>query len=149
MKYSVLILLASALMPLVLPSQSFAECNGSSNLPSEQIHITFDRNGAGVNVSEAKRLNEWVAAMKSRYAIQDLVTIVGSASASEKKPQALATARAVAVAKKAMDDELVGAPIQIKTQIYPSPNTSDISAEDREVTVQLNPGCAGHCCASD
>ncbi|MEM5390138.1 hypothetical protein VSR68_42570 [Paraburkholderia phymatum] len=87
--------------------------------------------------------------MKAKYAIHEFVTFVGGASATEKTPKALATARAVTVAKNALDDGLIDAPMQIKAQVYPTDDTIGNSNDAREVTVQLNPGCPNHCCTVD
>ncbi|CAE6855709.1 hypothetical protein R69927_07755 [Paraburkholderia domus] len=137
-----------SLFPIALAfsSNTYAECSGSQNQPSEQVNIAFDVNGYKVSLAERSRLGEWVSRMNAKYAIQEWVTIVGSASEKEANSNALAMKRAVAVTQDALADGLVNAPFQLKTQIYPVESTDIPSAESREVTVQISPGCPHNCC---
>jgi hypothetical protein len=132
----------------VSPENVKAECKGSQNLPSEQVHIAFNVSDAGIKISERERLKKWISEINSRYIIQHWVTIIGSASQGEKNANNLATSRAVAVAKDAIEDGLINAPLQIKTQIYPIGNPDGLSEETREVTIQVSPGCPNNCCDS-
>lgn len=125
-----------------------AECEGPQNLPSEQVHIAFDINGDKVSVAERARLGEWVSKTNANYAIQKWVTVIGSASESETNAHALAMKRAVTIAQDALADGLVGAPLQVKTQLYPVTNPNHVSAENREVTIEISPGCPDDCCES-
>lgn len=149
MKAATLIKLAFAVVPAAFSVSSLAACKGAVNLPSEQVHIAFEKNTRVPADAEAARLSEWVATMKSKYAVHEFVTFVGSSSRSETAPEALATARAVAVLKRALDEGLVDAPMQIKAEVYPSTDPGSTGSDSREVTVQLSPGCPNHCCADD
>ncbi|WP_321962851.1 hypothetical protein [Paraburkholderia sp. J7] len=123
-----------------------AACGGSENLPSEQVHIAFEVNGAKISPSERERLRVWVTQANSKYAIQNWITIIGSAAESEHAAKALAMSRAVLVAREALQDGLVNAPLQIKTEIYPVGKSEPASSDYREVTVQISPGCPNNCC---
>lgn len=123
-----------------------AECQGSQSLPSHQLFVDFLPNSHEVSESDKKRIGKWVSATNSRYPIQNWIDIIGSASKSENTPNQLATKRASAVAKAVIDDGLINAPLQIKTQIYPVNSTTVSTSETREVTVQVSPGCPDNCC---
>lgn len=134
------------LVALVVCVDTHAECNGPQNLPSEQVHIAFDVNGDKVSVAERTRLGEWVSRTNARYTIQKWVTVIGSASESEKNASALALKRAVAIAQDVLADGLVSAPLQVRTQIYPAASPHNPGTESREATVEISPGCPNNCC---
>lgn len=146
MSYQFNIRLALSFVVFAFVSNVYAECGGAQNLPSEQTHIAFNVNGEKISHSERKQLGDWVSEMNSKYAVQKWITVVGSASESEANSNALAMNRAVAVAREALEDGLVNAPLQIRTQVYPVRNSNNASAEAREVTVELSPGCPNNCC---
>ncbi len=123
-----------------------AQCNGPSNLPSEQLHVVFKVNEAKIAAGERRRLDQWISAMNSGYAIQQWVTVIGSAAQTEANPNALAMKRAVAVAADALAAGLTRAPMQVKAQVYPVENRGPTNAEFREVTLQVSPGCPDDCC---
>ncbi|WP_321878837.1 hypothetical protein [Paraburkholderia bannensis] len=133
-------------MALSCSAVTHAECKGSQNLPSEQTHVVFAANSSQISASERSHLREWVYTINSKYAIQNWITIIGSASEGEHKPQPLAMNRAVAVARDALADGLVKAPLQLKTQTWPDGKSGSQSSDSREVTVQISPGCPDNCC---
>ncbi|WP_174948977.1 OmpA family protein [Burkholderia lata] len=141
-----------ALIPLIVFSLFFsensaAECQGSQNLPSQQLFVDFLPNSHEISESDRARIRRWVSTTNSRHPIQNWIDIIGSASRNESTPDQLATKRASAVAKAVIDDGLINAPFQIKTQIYPTNSAAEPSSETRSVTVQVSPGCPNNCCA--
>ncbi|WP_164462810.1 MULTISPECIES: OmpA family protein [Burkholderia cepacia complex] len=139
--------------PIALIATSFffstnaaAECQGSQNLPSQQFFVAFSPNSHEVSKSERIRIGRWVSAINSTHPVQNWIDIIGSASRNETDPDQLATKRASATAKVVIDDGLINAPLQIKTQIYPANSTTKSTPETREVTVQVSPGCLDNCC---
>ncbi|MGZ2746997.1 hypothetical protein [Burkholderia stagnalis] len=149
MKILTAILFASIAGSLGLSKDVVAECKGSKNLPSQQFFVSFKPNNAQIVPAEAGRLRQWATEMNLKYPIQNWVFVIGSASKREAEPERLAMKRAAAVTKSIIDDGLVNAPFQMKTQVYPSEGTSEPSAETREVTVQISPGCPNNCCDSN
>ncbi|MDR0245498.1 MAG: OmpA family protein [Burkholderia sp.] len=139
-------LIAPIVTSLLFPAISSAACQGSQNLPSQQFFVTFPRDSHEISESEKIRIGRWVSAMNSGHPIQNWVTIIGSASKIEDDPERLATKRASAVAKVVIDDGLINAPLQIKTQIYPASSAAGSTSETREVTIQVSPGCLDNCC---
>ncbi|WP_084636104.1 OmpA family protein [Burkholderia metallica] len=123
-----------------------AECQGPQNLPSQQFFVAFPPNSPDLTQSEKLRIEQWVSEVNTRHPRQNWVDIIGSASRNETTPDRLATKRAAAVAKAVIDDGLINAPFQIKTQIYPASSTTESTSETREVTVQVSPGCLNDCC---
>ncbi|AXF22112.1 hypothetical protein CUJ89_17555 [Burkholderia pyrrocinia] len=123
-----------------------AECQGSQNLPSRQSFVAFASNSHTIAELERNQLSKWASEMNSKYPIQNWITVIGGASRNEIEPYQLATKRASAVAKTIIDDGLINAPIQINMQINPTNSTTESSAETREVTVQVSPGCPNNCC---
>ncbi|CAI8693808.1 OmpA family protein [Burkholderia pyrrocinia] len=144
------IFITSLIVPIVtsllFPASSAAECQGSQNLPSQQFFVAFPHNSHEISESEQVRIGRWVSAMNSDYPIQNWITIIGSASKLEADSERLATKRASATAKVVIDDGLINAPFQIKTQIYPANHTTESTPETREVTIQVSPGCLDNCC---
>ncbi|EMN5129410.1 hypothetical protein RVV79_002511 [Burkholderia contaminans] len=141
----------TALIALIATSFFFftdaaAKCQESQNLPSQQFFVAFPPNSHEVSESERMRIARWVLAMNTKYPIQNWIDIIGSASRNEAAPDRLATKRAAATAKLVIDDGLINAPLQIKTQIYPVNSTTVSTSETREVTVQVSPGCLDNCC---
>lgn len=134
------------LVALVVCVDIHAECNGPQNLPSEQVHITFEINGDKVSAAERARLGEWVSRTNAKYTIQKWVTVIGSASEAEGNASALALKRAVAIAQDVLADGLVSAPLQVRTQIYPVANSHNLGTESRETTVEISLGCPNDCC---
>jgi len=124
-----------------------AECQGSQSLPSQQFFVAFSPNSHETSKSERLRIGRWISEVNSKYPIQNWIDIIGSASKNETTPDQLATKRASVVAKAVIDDGLINAPFQIKTQIYPANSTTEPTPETREVTVQVSPGCLNNCCA--
>jgi len=125
---------------------AIAECKGAQNLPSEQTHVEFRINDKTISNSDREKFREWVAIVNEKYAIQNWITIVGSAADSEQTPKVLAMNRAVTVAREALQDGLVNAPLQLKAQVYPTKHSEAASSETREVTVEISPGCPNNCC---
>ncbi|CAM2186160.1 hypothetical protein PSAC2689_60286 [Paraburkholderia sacchari] len=115
-------------------------------MPSEQVHVAFEISSSQISASERTRLREWVDMVNSKYAIQNWITIVGSAAESEPTAKALAMRRAVIVAREALEDGLVNAPLQVKAQVYPVVKSGKTSSDSREVTVEISPGCPNNCC---
>ncbi|AZQ54603.1 OmpA family protein [Burkholderia cenocepacia] len=144
------IFITSFIVPIVtsllFPASSVAECHGSQNVPSQQFFVAFPHNSHAVPESEQIRIGRWVSAMNSEHPIQNWITIIGSASKIEADPERLATKRASATAKVVIDDGLINAPLQIKTQIYPANSAAGSTPETREVTIQVSPGCLDNCC---
>jgi hypothetical protein len=126
--------------------QSFAECKGSTNLPGEQIFLTFKKNENFLSPTEAKRLKDWTASMNEKYKIQQWLSIGAHARPDEDMPDTLALSRAVSTAKLALDDGLVKAPIEIKSHVGSPGNSASYSDDARSVTLQLSPGCPDNCC---
>ncbi|WP_175732777.1 OmpA family protein [Burkholderia ambifaria] len=133
---------------VIFSANATAECQGSQNLPSQQLFVAFSPNSHEIAGSEQTRIGQWVSSINSRYPIQNWIYIIGSASKNETSPDKLATKRASMVAKAIIDDGLINAPLQIKTQIYPAGRTAESTPETREVTVQVSPGCPDNCCTS-
>ncbi|VWB82373.1 hypothetical protein BLA6993_03911 [Burkholderia lata] len=129
-----------------LSTGAIAECQGPQNLPSRQFFVTFSPNSHEITKSERIRIEQWVSETNSKHPIQNWIDIIGSASKNEAVPNQLATKRASVVAKVVIDDGLINAPLQIKTQIYPASSTTESASETREVTVQVSPGCLNNCC---
>jgi outer membrane protein OmpA-like peptidoglycan-associated protein len=129
-----------------LSTDAIAECQGPQNLPSRQFFVAFSPNSHEITKSEKIRIEQWVSETNSNHPIQNWVDIIGSASNNETAPGQLATKRASAVAKAVIDDGLINAPFQIRTQIYPANSTTESTSETREVTVQVSPGCHNNCC---
>ncbi|WP_175960602.1 OmpA family protein [Burkholderia pyrrocinia] len=127
-------------------TNSIAECQGSQNLPSRQFFVPFSPNSHEISESEQIRIEQWVSEINSKHPIQKWIDIIGSASKNESTPDQLATKRASVVAKAVIEDGLINAPLQIKTQIYPVSSTAESTSETREVTVQVSPGCLNNCC---
>lgn len=137
------VLIASSLL---FPENAKAECQGSQNLPSQQFFVAFSPNSHEMIKSEKIRLGRWIFEINSKYPIQNWTYVIGSASKNETNPDRLATKRAPTVAKAIIDDGMINAPFQIKTQIYPAINLGESTSETREVTVQVSPGCLNNCC---
>ena len=131
---------------LIFSTNSIAECQGPQNLPSRQFFVPFSPNSHEISESEQIRIEQWVSEINSKHPIQKWIDIIGSASENESTPDQLATKRASVVAKAVIDDGLINAPLQIKTQIYPASSTTESTSETREVTVQVSPGCLNNCC---
>ncbi|RQS24402.1 OmpA family protein [Burkholderia sp. Bp8998] len=127
-------------------TNAIAECPGSQNLPSQQFFVSFSPNSHEITASEKIRIGQWVSKINSKHPNQNWIDIIGSASKNETTPDQLATKRASAVAKVIIDDGLINAPFQIKTQIYPTNSATESPSETREVTVQVSPGCLNNCC---
>jgi len=146
MRIFIMALITPIAASLLFPSNSAAECQGSQNLPSQQLFVSFSPNSHEVSESEKIRIGRWVSSINSNHPIQNWIDIIGSASKNETDPDRLATKRASATAKIVIDDGLINAPFQIKTQIYPANSTAESTSETREVTVQVSPGCPNNCC---
>ncbi|MBN3787574.1 OmpA family protein [Burkholderia sp. Ac-20353] len=146
MKIFTAILTAPIAALLSLSENTIAECQESQNQPTQQFFVAFESNSYQITPLEQKRLKQWVSEINSKYSIQNWTYIIGSASKNEIDPDQLAIKRASAVTKSIIDDGLIIAPFQIKTQIYPTNSTADASTETREVTVQVSPGCRNNCC---
>ncbi|ORT84424.1 hypothetical protein B7G54_20775 [Burkholderia puraquae] len=144
------IFIAALISPIAISfffsGNAAAACQGSQNLPSQQLFVPFSPNNHEVSESDKIRIGRWVSAMNSKHPIQNWIDIIGSSSKNEITPNQLATKRASAVAKIVIDDGLINAPFQIKTQIYPTNSAAEPTPETREVTVQLSPGCLDNCC---
>ncbi|HDR9584718.1 TPA: OmpA family protein [Burkholderia stabilis] len=139
--------LATAISGLLFFSADVtAECQASQNLPSQQLFVPFSLNSHEVTESEKIRIERWVSEINSKHPIQNWIYIIGSASKNETAPAQLATKRASEVTKTVIDDGLISAPFQIKTQIYPINSATESTSATREVTVQVSPGCLDNCC---
>ncbi|WP_321857814.1 hypothetical protein [Burkholderia cenocepacia] len=146
MRIFITALIAPIAASLLFLTNAAAECQGSQNLPSQQFFVAFPHNSHEISESEKIRIGRWVSAMNSDYPIQNWITIIGSASKIEAAPERLATKRASATAKVVIDNGLINAPLQIKTQIYPTSSAAASTSETREVTIQVSPGCLDDCC---
>ncbi|MBN3841689.1 hypothetical protein [Burkholderia sp. Ac-20349] len=146
MKIFISALIAPIATSFFFSTYAAAECQGSQNLPSQQFFVAFSLDSHEVSKSERMRIGRWVSAMNAKYPIQNWIDIIGSASRNETGPDQLATKRASATAKVVIDDGLINAPLQIKTQIYPANSTTESTSDTREVTVQVSPGCLDNCC---
>lgn len=131
---------------LIFPADATAECQASQNLPSQQLFVPFSPNSHEITESDKIRIERWVSEINSKYPIQNWIYVIGSASKNETTPTQLATKRASEVTKTIIDDGLINAPFQIKTQIYPINSTGESTFVTREVTVQVSPGCLDNCC---
>ncbi|RQT40352.1 OmpA family protein [Burkholderia contaminans] len=125
-----------------------AECQGSQNLPPQQFFIAFSKNSHEIPEAERAIIGRWISTINSNYPIQNWIDIIGSASKAETAFDQLSRKRASETAKVVIDNGLINAPLQIKTQIYPANGTSEPSPDSREVIVQVSPGCPGNCCTS-
>ncbi|WP_175836361.1 OmpA family protein [Burkholderia anthina] len=146
MRILIAALLAAVTALSFFSTNAIAECQGSQNLPSQQFFVAFSPDSHEITKSEQIRIGQWVSEINSKHPIQNWIDIIGSASKNETVPDQLATKRASAVAKVIIDDGLINAPFQIKTQIYPTNSATDSTSETREVTVQVSPGCLNNCC---
>ncbi|WP_322086410.1 OmpA family protein [Burkholderia sp. BCC1999] len=131
---------------LIFPADATTECQASQNLPSQQLFVPFSPNSHEITESEKIRIERWVSEINSKHPIQSWIYIIGSASKNEAIPTQLAKKRASEVTKTIIDDGLINAPFQIKTQIYPINSASESTFATREVTVQVSPGCLDNCC---
>ncbi|WP_081896688.1 MULTISPECIES: OmpA family protein [Burkholderia] len=131
---------------LIFPADATAECQASQNLPSRQLFVPFSPNSHEITESEKIRIGRWVSEINSKHPIQNWIYIIGSASKNETTPTQLATKRASEVTKAIIDDGLINAPFQMKTQIYPISSAAESTSATREVTVQVSPGCLDNCC---
>ncbi|CAM2170530.1 OmpA family protein [Paraburkholderia sacchari] len=143
-QYYYLIVVATTLSAFT--SQGFAKCQGSQNMPSEQIFIPFEKNEKAPSPAEVRRLKDWASAMNKKYHVQQWLSIGAHAQPDEDMPDTLALSRAVSTAKLALDDGLVKAPIEIKSHVGSMGNPASYGDNGRSVTLQLNPGCPDNCC---
>jgi hypothetical protein len=127
-------------------SISFAKCDGSVNLPSEQTWVTFKKNDQSLDAAEVAKLKDWARQMRVKYPIHQWLSISARAQPDEDRPEDLATSRAVLVAKVALDSGLVRAPIELKTHVGSFGNPASYGEDARTATVQLSPGCPNNCC---
>ncbi|WP_175869937.1 hypothetical protein [Burkholderia sp. BCC0397] len=146
MRIFITALIAPIAASLLFSTNTAAECQVSQNLPSQQFFVAFPRNSHEISESEQIRIGQWISTMNSKHPIQNWIDIIGSASKNEDEPERLATKRASVTAKVVIDDGLINAPLQIKTQIYPANRTTESTSETREVIVQVSPGCVDNCC---
>ncbi|MCG5075207.1 hypothetical protein [Paraburkholderia tagetis] len=140
------ILLAAFSTFSIFSSQSLAECKGSQNMPGEQISLPFKKNEKSLSPEDAKRLKDWADSMNGKYPIQQWLSIGAYAQPNEYMPDTLSISRGVSIAKLALDDGLVKAPIEIKSHVGSIGNPGSYDDESRSVTLQLSPGCPDNCC---
>ncbi|WP_175819003.1 OmpA family protein [Burkholderia sp. BCC0419] len=146
MRIFITALIAPIAASLLFSTNAAAECQGSQNLPSQQFFVAFPPNSHEISESEQIRIGQWISTMNSKHPIQKWIDVIGSASKNEDEPERLATKRASVTAKVVIDDGLINAPLQIKTQIYPANRTTESTSETHEVIVQVSPGCVDNCC---
>ncbi|MCC8403194.1 hypothetical protein LJ655_15065 [Paraburkholderia sp. MMS20-SJTN17] len=130
----------------LLPCSCFAKCEGSVNLPSHQLSLAFEKNSSALENVQLKKLEKWARSLNANYAVQTWLQVSAQAQPDEDRPDDLAMARAVDVVKAALDNGLVKAPIEIKTNVGSFGNPSSYTEAERTVTLQLTPGCRNNCC---
>lgn len=135
---------------LVIASENcFAKCIGSVNLPSQQISVNFKKNANTLDSEQLKKLSDWAQYINTQYPVQTWLQVSARAQPDEGRPDDLVMARAISVVKAALDDGLVKAPIEIKTNVGSFGNPTSYSEAERAVTLQLTPGCRNNCCEED
>lgn len=112
----------------------------------EQLSVTFKKNEKTPAPAEVTRLKEWAKSMNEKFPIQPWLSIGAHAQPDEDMPDTLATARAVSIAKLALDDRLVKAPIEIRSHVRSFGNPASFGDDARIATLQLSPGCPDNCC---
>ncbi|WP_124480826.1 hypothetical protein [Burkholderia stagnalis] len=132
-----------------LPSAVWAKCAGSVNLPSQQAFFKFHKNEKSLDPIETKRLIDWATEMQKKYPVHQWLSISAEAQPDEDRPNDLAASRAVSLAKLALDDGLVRAPIELKTHVGSLGNPASYGDDARMGVLQLNPGCPNNCCDGD
>ncbi|WP_143809058.1 hypothetical protein [Paraburkholderia susongensis] len=130
----------------LLSCNCFAKCAGSVNLPGQQLFLVFGKNSHVLEDGQLKKLNDWAKSLNIQYPVQTWLQVSAEAQPDEDRPDDLAMARAVDVVKTALDDGLVKAPIEIKTNVGSFGNPSSYGETSRTVTLQLTPGCKNNCC---
>ena len=130
----------------LLAGNGFAKCAGSVNLPSQQVSVEFKKNASNLENGQVKKLSDWAQSINAQYPVQSWLQVSAQAQPDEDKPDDLAMARAIGVVKAALDDGLVKAPIEIKTDVGSFGNPSSYSEAERAATLQLTPGCRNNCC---
>jgi hypothetical protein len=144
MKEYIINLIAAA--ALISSSPCFAKCEYPVNFPSEQLSLTFKKNESALAPSDVEKLREWANSMNAKYPVQQWLSIGAHAQPDEDMPDTLASARGVAIAKLALDDGLVKAPIEIRNRVGSFGNPASYSDDARTVILQLSPGCPDNCC---
>jgi hypothetical protein len=127
---------------------SAVACEGSQNMPGQQIDVRFARDSATVSVDELARLSAWSAAMQ-RYKIIDYVVSSGLAEAFEKNPRALAEQRARKVLEALRQFGVEGDELEASGRVYKAfkEPRGQFDEGGQRVEVTLSPGCPNHCCS--
>ncbi|WP_254603511.1 hypothetical protein [Burkholderia lata] len=138
--------LTAVTLALSRPQSAFA-CDGPSNTPGWDIDVRFDRNSSDISTAELAKLSVWSNDMRNRFRIVDVVSIVGLAELTERKPAILAHRRAANV-KAALDQfSIRGERNSMIARIYKLPfPASEFDDTGRRVEITFGPGCPNHCC---
>ncbi|WP_256991489.1 hypothetical protein [Burkholderia sp. AU6039] len=139
-------LLAAAALALTCAHTAFA-CDGPSNMPGWGFDVRFDNNSSDISTTELAKLSVWSNDMRNRFPIVDVVSIVGLAEPTERKPAVLAHRRAANV-KAALDQfSIRGERNSMIARIYTlSFPASEFDDTGRRVEITFGPGCPNHCC---
>lgn len=122
-------------------------CDGPSNMPGRGLDVRFDNNSSDLSTDELAKLSVWSNDIRNRFPIVDVVSIVGLAEPTERKPTALAHRRAANV-KAALDQfSIRGERNSMIARIYKLPfPASEFDDTGRGVEITFGPGCPNHCC---
>lgn len=139
-------LLTAAMLALSGVHWAFA-CDGPSNMPGWGFDVRFDNNSSDISIAELAKLSLWSNDMRNRFPIVDMVSIVGLAEPTERKPTVLAHRRAANV-KAALDQfSIQGERNSMIARIYKLPfPASEFDDTGRRVEITFGPGCPNHCC---
>jgi hypothetical protein len=122
-------------------------CNTSENLPGENIDLYFERNSAQVSTDQVPGLANWAIDMRSRYPIQEVLSVGGLAEASEKEPQKLARRRADTAKAMLIQFGFTQVPYDLRAGVYtPLEHLIEPPEKIRRAEIELSPGCPNNCC---
>lgn len=135
------------IVALGLLSINVQACNTSQNLPGQNIDLYFEKNSAQVSTDQVLRLANWAIDMRSRYPIQDVLSIGGLAEASEKEPTKLAMRRANMAKAMLIQFGFTHVPYDMRAGVYrPLKHLIEAPEKIRRTEIELSPGCPNNCC---
>lgn len=122
-------------------------CDGPSNMPGWGFDVRFDNNSSDISTTELAKLSVWSNDMRNRFPIVDVVSIVGLAEPTERKPAVLAHRRAATVKAALEQFSIRGERNSMIARIYKLPfPASEFDDTGRRVEITFGPGCPNHCC---
>jgi hypothetical protein len=122
-------------------------CNTSQNRPGQNIDVYFEKNSAQVSTDQVLRLANWAIDMRSRYPIQDVLSIGGLAEASEKEPTKLAMRRADTAKAMLIQFGFTQVPYDVRAGVCrPLEHFIEPPEKIRRAEIELSPSCPNNCC---